>query len=183
MDDLSTPVEPLIFTVRGQKVILDMDLARIYGVTVKRLNEQVKRNRKKFRGDFMFRVNQKESVEMLHLRSQNATSKKTRGGRRYLPYVFTEQGAIMAASVLNSPAAIRTSVFVVRAFMRMREIFLGQKGLARQLAALEKELAGRLDVHEVAIVDILQRMMELLDPPPEPPMPPAPPKPPIGFHV
>jgi hypothetical protein len=99
---------------------------------------------------------------------------------RHLPYAFTEHGAIMAANVLNSPSAVQMSVFVVRAFMRMRTLVSGHKELISELQALEKKLTDRLDVHEVAIVDILTRVMELLDPPvPEP----APPKPKIGFQV
>ncbi len=169
-------IEQLIHVVRRQKVILDADLANIYGVSTGRFNEQVKRNIKKFPLDFMFRLTDDEYA----LISQFAISKKGRGGRRKLPYVFTEQGAIMAASVLNSPAAVRTSVFVVRAFIRMREILSTQKDLAHQLGELERKLTGRLDTHEVAIVDILRRIMEIVAPPPAPPVPS---KPRIGFHV
>ena len=116
----------------------------------------------------------------LLLRSQIATLKLGRGQhRKYLPYAFTEQGAIMAANVLNSPQAVRMSVFVVRAFVKMREPLGGTKELARQLRELEAKLTARLDGHEAAIVDVLQRIMRLLDPPPEP----APPRRQIGFHV
>jgi hypothetical protein len=170
-------IEPLIHYVRGQKVILDADLAMIYGVTTKRLNEQIKRNKKRFPSDFMFRLT---VIENRNLKSQFATSSLDHGGRRKLPLAFTENGAIMAANVLNSPSAVRMSVFVVRAFMRMRTVLSGSKDLAKELAQLEKKLTGRLDVHEVAIVDILKRMMELLEPSPEVPVPP---KRPIGFHV
>jgi phage regulator Rha-like protein len=173
--DFDVAIEPVIHHIRGQRVILDMDLAKIYGVSSKRLNEQVRRNIKKFPEDFMFQLSKDE----ISLRSQFATSKKGRGGRRYLPYAFTEQGAIMAANVLNSPSAVRMSVFVVRAFMRMREILSGQKELACQLIDLEKKLSGRLDLHETAIVDILKRIMEIVDPPAPPPVPA---KPRIGFH-
>ena len=107
-------------------------------------------------------------------------SKLGRGGRRTLPYAFTEHGAIMAANVLNSPHAAQMSVFVVRAFVKMRSLLTDTRDLARKLAALEQELKARLDVHETAIVEFLQRMMKLLDPPPPLPEPPAPE---IGFHV
>jgi len=99
---------------------------------------------------------------------------------KYRPYAFTENGAIMAANVLNSPEAVRMSVFVVRAFVQMRDLLGGTKELAKQLAALEKRLTARLDGHEVAIVDVLRRVMDILDPPP---LPPEPPRREIGFHV
>ena len=166
----------LILTIRGQKVILDSDLARIYGVPTKRLNEQVRRNAKRFPPDFLFQLT---SAEADNLKSQFATS-SLHGGRRKLPYAFTENGAIMAANVLNSPEAVRMSVFVVRAFVQMRDLLGGTKELARQLADLEKKLTARLDVHESVIVDVLRRVMEILDPPP---LPPEPPKRRIGFHV
>ena len=116
-----------------------------------------------------------------NLRSQFATS-NSRGGRRYIPYAFTENGAIMAANVLNSPEAVRMSVFVVRAFVQMRDLLGSTKKLAKQLAALEKKLTARLDGHEAAIVDVLQRLMQILDPPPLPPES-EPPKRRIGFHA
>jgi hypothetical protein len=166
----------LILTIRGQKVILDSDLARIYGVPTKRLNEQVRRNAKRFPPDFLFQLT---PVEAANLKSQFATS-SLHGGRRKLPYTFTENGAIMAANVLNSPEAVRMSVFVVRAFVQMRDLLGGTKELARQLADLEKKLTARLDVHESVIVDVLRRVMEILDPPP--PLP-EPPRRRIGFHV
>jgi hypothetical protein len=173
-------IEALIVTVRGQRVILDAELARIYQVSTKALNQAVRRNSQKFPGDFLFRLTRGETEELLSLRSQNVTSKVGRGGRRYLPYAFTEHGAIMDANVLNSAPATRMSVFVVRAFVKMRSVFSDSRELARKLAALESELKSRLDVHEAAIVEILQRVMKILDPPPPPPE--APP-PEIGFHV
>ena len=172
VDDIGS----LIRTIRGQKVILDSDLARIYGVTTKRLNEQVGRNAKRFPHDFLFQLTAEEAEI---LKSQFATS-SSHGGRRKLPYAFTENGAIMAANVLNSPEAVRMSVFVVRAFVQMRDLLGGTKELARQLADLEKKLTARLDVHESVIVDVLRRVMEILDPPP---LPPEPPRRRIGFHV
>jgi ORF6N domain len=164
-----------IRTVRGQKVLLDEDLGRIYGVPTKAMNQAVKRNLKRFPGDFMFQLTRKEFE---NLKSQFVTS-SSHGGRRKLPFAFTENGAIMAANVLNSPEAVRMSVFVVRAFVKMRELLGGTKELARQLADLERKLTARLDGHEVAIVDVLRRVMEILDPPPLP----EPPKRQIGFHV
>jgi ORF6N domain len=187
-------VEPLIHEIRGEKVILDADLARLYGVTTKRLNEQVKRNQERFPDDFMFQLTAKESAD---LRSQFATS-SSQGSKpqenarsrsqiatlkrgqniKYLPNVFTEHGAIMAANVLNSPRAVQMSVFVVRAFLKMRALLGDKHELAKQLAALEKELKQRLDIHEAAIVTILQRVMDIIDPPS---LPPSPEKPKIGF--
>jgi hypothetical protein len=135
-------IGPLIRTIRGQKVILDADLARIYGAPTKRLNEQVRRNIKRFPPDFMFRLTADEADS---LRSQIATLKSGRGKHpKYLPYAFTENGAIMAANVLNSPEAVRMSVFVVRAFVKMRELLGGTKELARKLADLERKLTSRL---------------------------------------
>lgn len=116
------------------------------------------------------------------LRSQTVTSKPARGGRRYLPFAFTEHGAIMAANVLSSARAAQMSVFVVRAFVKMRSALTDTRALAQKLAALESELKSRLDVHEAAIVEVLQRVMQILDPT-LPPQEPQPPKPEIGFHV
>jgi len=170
-------IESVIRTMRGEKVLLDMDLARIYAVPIKRLNEQVRRNLSRFPDDFMFQL---APEEFDSLRSQIATLKLGRGQhRKYLPYAFTEPGAIMAANVLNSPQAVRLSVFVVRAFVKMRGLLGGTKELARQLRQLEAKLTARLDGHEAALVDVLQRIMRLLDPPPEP----EPPRRQIGFHA
>jgi hypothetical protein len=183
-------VEPLIHEVRGEKVILDSDLARLYGVTTKRLNEQVKRNQERFPEDFLFRVTREEVGEAQRSRSQIATASHagppkrsqiataSKRNIRHRPYAFSEHGAIMAANVLNSPRAVQMSVFVVRAFLKMRALLGDKRELAKKLAALEKELTQRLDVHEAAIVHVLQRVMDLIDPPP---LPPAPPKPRIGF--
>ncbi len=154
-------IESLILSIRGRRVILDSDLARLYGVTTARLNEQVKRNPNRFPPDFMFPLSQQEFAALI---SQNATS-KGRGGRRKLPNVFTEHGALMAANVLNSPRAVQMSVFVVRAFIRMRAALADTRELARKLADLERDVKARLDVHESAIVGILQRVMEVLAPP------------------
>lgn len=150
-------VESRILLLRRQKVILDTDLAVLYGVSVKRLNEQVRRNRERFPEDFMFQLSAKEERG---LRSQFATSKKGRGGRRYVPWVFTEHGAIMAATVLNSERAVQMSVFVVRAFVRLREM------LARnwRLAAKFRELEDRLETHDATIQEIMDAIKELMAP-------------------
>jgi hypothetical protein len=163
-----------IVTIRGQKVILARDLAAIYGVETKALNRAVKRNAGKFPVDFVFLVTREE---VANLKCQIGTS-SWGGARRALPYAFTEHGAMMAANVLNSPRAAQMSVFVVRAFVRMRALLAGDRQLAKELAALEKKLTDRLDVHESAIVGVLRRVMLLLDPPPPSPRPP---KPKIGF--
>jgi len=154
---LSVPVESRILIVRRQRVILDSDLAALYGVTVKRLNQQVNRNQERFPADFMFQLT---STEDKALRLQIATSKKGRGGRRYLPYAFTEHGAIMAATVLNSARAVEMSVFVVRAFVRMREMLAKN----RQLAAKINELDRRLETHDTTIQDIIEAIKELMVP-------------------
>ena len=169
------PVEELIRVIRGQRVILDADLARVYGVPTKRLNEAVKRTLERFPSDFAFLL---KPQEVASLRSQIATS-KGRGGRRYVPRVFTEHGAIMAANVLNSPRAVQMSVFVVRAFVKMREALAQNKELAAKLAELERRLTERLDVHEKAIVHILDEIKKLMEPLPAP----EPERREIGFHV
>ena len=124
----------------------------------------------------MFQLSQAEFRDSI---SQIAISSSGHGGRRKRPWAFTEHGAIQAANVLNSPRAEQMSVFVVRAFVKMRGALSDSRGLAKKLAELEAELKSRLDVHEVAIVDILQRVMNILDPPPEP----EPPRRQIGFHA
>src|SRR5213594_416657 len=171
-------IESLIHTVRGHKGILDSDLATVLGVPAKRLNEQVKRNAKRFPVDFMFRLTREEFDS---LRSQIATLKTGRGEhRKYLPNAFTENGAVMAANVLNSAQAVRMSVFVVRAFVKMREMLSATAELTRQLKELEAKLTSRLDVHETAIVQVLQRIMDILSPSPNPP---EPSRKEIGFHI
>src|SRR5438128_2102868 len=159
------PIEPLIQVIRGQKVILDADLAEIYGVTTKRLNEQVKRNRKRFPDDFMFRLKREESQPSQRSRSQFATLKRGQN-IKYLPYVFTEHGAVMAANVLNSERAVAMSVYVVRAFVKLREVLADSKELATKLEELERQLTGRLDIHEKAILKLFAQIKGLLNPPP-----------------
>jgi ORF6N domain len=126
-------VSRTIFVVRGERVILDRELAAIYGVSTGRLNEAVKRNPERFPADFMFQLT---AQELENLRSQFATS--SWGGRRYRPFAFTEHGAIQAANVLNSPRAVAMGVYVVRAFVQLREVFASNKDLVHKLAVLER---------------------------------------------
>ena len=150
--------------------MLDYDLARIYGVPTKALNQAVKRNADRFPEDFIFKLTREEFEA---LRSQIVTSKPRpgRGGRRYLAYAFTEHGAIMAANVLNSERAVAMSVYVVRAFIRLREVFAGNRVLAKKLADLERKLTARLDIHEGAILQLFAEIRNLLSPPPPQPEP------------
>jgi len=154
-------IESRILLIRGEKVILDSDLAELYGVTTKRLNEQVKRNKERFPSDFMFQVS---AAETEHLRSQSATSKSARGGRRYRPYAFTEHGAIMAASVLNTPRAVEVSVHVVRAFINLREMISTHKELARKFGELEK----RMETQDEDIAALFEAIRQLMEPPETP---------------
>ena len=170
------PVESLIHLIRGQRIILDADLARVYGVPTKQINQAIKRNLDRFPDDFAFQL---EPQEVAALRSQIVIS-KGHGGRRYVPIAFTEHGAIMAANVLNSPRAVPMSVFVVRAFIKMRETLGENRQLAEKLEELERRLTGRLDVHEKAIVHILDEIKKLMEPLPPPP---EPKRREIGFHV
>ena len=157
---MSIPVERIageIRLLRRQRVLLDADLAVLYGVSTKRLNEQVRRNLERFPGDFMFQLT---TAETDFLRSQIATSKRGRGGRRTRPYALTEHGAIMAATVLNSPQAVEMSVFVVRAFVRLRELLTSSRALTRKLAELEARLEG----HDQTIAEIIAAIRELMNP-------------------
>ena len=154
---LPVQVESRILILRRQKVILDTDLAELYGVPVKRLNEQVKRNQDRFPADFMFQLTAKERDI---LRSQIATSSQSHGGRRYPPHAYTEHGAIMAATVLNSKRAVQMSVFVVRAFVRLRDML----GTNRQLAAKLDELERHVDSHDATIQELIEAIKELMTP-------------------
>ena len=161
-------IESQIFLIRGQKVMLDADLAELYGVPIKRLNEQVRRNSERFPEDFMFQLtteefaNLKSEFETSSLRSQIATSNNPagRGGRRHLPYAFTEHGAIMAASVLNSPRAVEASVQVVRAFVQLRQMLASNAELSRKLVAMEK----KYDIKFKAVFDAIHELMTPLAP-------------------
>jgi hypothetical protein len=167
-----------IHLIRGQRVMLDSDLAMIYGVTTKRLNEQLKRNRPRFPADFAFQLtvqefrNLKSQSATSSLRSQFVTS-SSHGGKRKLPWVFTEHGALMLASVLNSAIAVQASVRVVRAFVRLREMVAANA----QLAAKLEELERRFDSHDEAIASLFAALKQLLEPTD------APKRQEIGFHV
>ena len=154
---LAKRVSSKILVLRNQKVILDADLAELYGVPVKRLNEQLKRNLQRFPSDFLFILTR---AEYQNLRSQNATSSSAHGGRRYLPYAFTEHGAIMAATVLNSKRFIEMSIFVVRAFVGMRQALVVNQHVVSKLSELE----ARLDTHDAEIQDLVDAIHELLTP-------------------
>ena len=156
---LAKRVESRILLVRGLRVILDSDLAELYGVEVKRLNEQVKRNAGRFPRDFVMRLSVEEAT---NLRSQIVTSSSSHGGRRYLPYAFTEHGAIMAASVLNSERAVEMSIFVVRAFVRMREALATNRQIMSKLAELEH----RVESHDSNIQELIEAIRELMEPQP-----------------
>lgn len=152
-----------ILVLRGHKVLLDAELAALYGVTTKRLNEQVKRNADRFPEDFMFQLTPAEGAA---LRSQNATLKPGRGQhRKYAPYAFTEHGAIMAATVLNSSRAVEMSIYVVRAFVQLRELLGSSRELAQRFAQLEARLDKKLTEHDAAIAAILSAIRELMNPP------------------
>lgn len=151
-------IEAAIISLRDQRVILDSDLAKIYGVSTKRLNEQVKRNLERFPEDFVFQLT---FQEVNGLRSQIATSK---GGRRYRPYVFTEHGAVMAANILNSSVAIQASILVVRTFMRMRALITEHAELKRRLQAVEKRLAQGFAEHEEELREIRFMIARLEEP-------------------
>jgi len=169
-------IESQIFEIRGQKVILDCDLATIYGVSTKVLNQAVRRNQKRFPKDFSFITT---AQEVRVIRSQFVTGSQSHRNPRYRPRAFTEPGAIMAATVLNSLRAVQMSVFVVRAFVKMRRILVAKNDLAKKLAEIESKLTDRLDIHETAIVEVLQKVLILLTPsPPEP----EPPRRRIGFQ-
>ena len=141
-------VEQTILILRGQKVILDSDLAALYGVPVKRLNEQVKRNAGRFPPDFAFQLAREEFA---NLKSQFATSSLQWGGKRKLPTAFTEHGALMAASVLNSPRAVEMSILVVRAFVRFRRILATNRQLAAQVDELERKIDQKFAAHDKSI--------------------------------
>ena len=164
-------VGSLIITIRNQKVIVDRDLAEIYGVETRRLNEQVKRNPERFPEDFMFQLTKEQADFWLRSRSQIAILKRGKN-IKYLPYAFTEHGAIMVASVLNTKRAIQVSVFVVRAFVKLREMLSTHKELAHKLAELERKLQNHDESIRSLVVAIRQLMAS-----------PEPKRRPIGFRV
>lgn len=153
-------VDSKIHLIRSQRVMLDSDLAAIYGVTTAALNQSVRRNKKRLPQDFAFELS---ADEWAALRSQIVISNKTRGGRRYLPWVFTEHGAIMLATLLNSERAVEMSVFVVRAFVQMREILMSNRQLAAKLEELEKKVGA----HDQVIGQLVAAIRKLLEAPAE----------------
>ncbi len=162
-DDLAIPmgrIERQILLIRGQKVMLDADLASLFGVTTKRLNEQVKRNRDRFPKDFVFPLSREEKEQVVancdHLAKLRFSPT--------LPYAFTEHGAIMAATVLNSDRAVKVSVFVVRAFVKLREMLSAHKELSTRLDELERRLQG----HDRQILGLVQALRQLMAEPEEP---------------
>jgi len=152
-----------ILVLRGLRVLLDTELADLYGVSTKRLNEQVKRNVERFPEDFLFRLSAAE-VEMLN-RSQIATGSRKHRNPRFPPFAFTEHGAIMASMVLNSPHAVEMSVYVVRAFVKLRELLSSNRELARRFAQLETRLDKKLTEHDQQIAAILSAIRQLMHPP------------------
>ena len=163
-------IERVIYFIRGLRVMLDSDLARLYGVTTKALNQAVKRNADRFPEDFAYQLTEQEVTD---LRSQIVTSKTSRGGSRYRPWVFTEHGVAMLASVLKSPQAARVNIEIIRAFVRLRRLLATPGELISQINELAKTV-NLHDEHIRAITDVLKRMME---------PPAAPPKPRIGFRA
>jgi len=163
---LTKRVESRICVMRGRKVILDSDLAELYGVAVKRLNQQVKRNAERFPGDFVFRVSARDLRLQFATSNEGRVTKKvsSRGGRRYQPFAFTEHGAIMAATVLNSKRAVDMSIFVVRAFVRMREALATNQKIMAKLKDLEKKVGA----HDIEIEEIVTAIQEMMKPPEAP---------------
>jgi hypothetical protein len=155
-------VGQLIRTLRGQRVILDSDLAKIYGVPTFRFNEAVKRNRDRFPDDFRFQLTREEAADLI---SQSAISKPGSGGRRTLPWAFTEHGALQASNILNSSRAVAMSIYVIRAFIRLREVLAENLVMAKRMAQVEKTIV----THDAALRDIYQRIKPLLLSPPDPP--------------
>jgi hypothetical protein len=160
-----------ILVLRGHKVLLDAELAELYGVATKVLLQAVKRNRERFPDDFMIQIT---AAEWEALRSQSVTSNAQRGGRRYLPYAFTEQGVAMLSSVLRSDRAIAVNIQIMRAFVRMRELLNSNRELARRLKELEVRLQKKLATHDRSITAILSAIRQLMNPP-------TPKRRPVGF--
>ena len=165
-------IERSIYLIRGAKVMLDSHLAELYGVPTSALNRGVKRNRGRFPKDFMFQLT---SAEAKSLRCQIGISNIGRGGPRYRPYVFTEQGVAMLSTVLNSERAVRVNVEIMRAFVRLREVLATNRELSQKLAELERKF-GTHDKQIQAIFDAIRQLMT-------PPEPPEPPRKEMGFHI
>src|SRR5208282_4347309 len=163
-------IESRIFVLRGHRVMLDRDLAELYGVALKRLNEQVKRNFERFPDDFVFRLTLEEGKAVILSRSHIATLKRGQN-IKYRPHVFTEHGAVMLANVLRSPVAIRASIQVVRAFVNLRRLLSSHDDLARKIDAIERR-AGK---HDAELQEVFRILRKLLEPPR------VPPRRPVGF--
>ncbi|HEY5899309.1 MAG TPA: ORF6N domain-containing protein [Burkholderiales bacterium] len=178
-------LEPLILRIRGHRVLLDSDLGRLYGVQTFRFNEAFKRNRHRFPADFAFQLTLEESraltsqFAMSNAQAADSSGKSSqfartsRGGRRSLPWAFTEHGALMAANILRSDRAVQMSIFVVRAFVRLREQVAANTAILKRLAEIDKTLLE----HDSALRDVYRKLLPLLQPPPEPR------KRSIGFHT
>lgn len=161
------PVESIagcILVLRGQKVILDADLARLYGVSTKRLNEQVRRNRARFPKDFIFELTSEEKSELV----ANCDRFNPLKHSTVFPHAFTEHGAVMAASILNTPTAVKVSVYVVRAFIKLRELLSSHAELSQKLQELESRVEARLDSHDEQIGALIEAIRELMSPPEKP---------------
>jgi ORF6N domain len=171
--DVAPAIERRIFVIRERQVMLDEDLADLYGVETKRLTEQVKRNLERFPEDFMFQLRKDEAAA---LRSQIATSNVGRGGRRYTPYVFTEQGVAMLSSVLRSKRAIAVNIEIMRAFVELRRLAGSYAALQERLDGLEREMTERLGQHDEQLEQIFQALHQLIAPPPRSERP-------VGFRV
>lgn len=157
-------IQKRILIVRERQVMLDEDLAELYGVETRRLIEQVKRNIERFPPDFMFQLNKEEAAT---LRSQSATSKGS-GGRRYAPYVFTEQGIAMLSGVLRSTTAVAVNIAIMRAFVELRRAATSYAAIGKRLEDLERETTDRLGGHDRQLTEIFKALRQLISPPPRP---------------
>lgn len=166
------PVLPRILTIRRQRVVLDAGLAELYEVPTFRLNEAIKRNVGRFPGDFRFQLTREEVANLI---SQNAISSRGHGGLRTLPWVFTEHGCLMAATVLRSDKAVQMSLYLVRAFVQMREQISSNLGVLKRLAEIDKKLLE----HDIVLREVVERLSPLLNPPPDDE---TAPKRKIGYH-
>lgn len=166
-------IEKRILVIRGRQVMLDEDLADLYGVETKRLIEQVRRNADRFPTDFAFQLTKGEAAA---LRSQNATSNAGRGGRRYAPYVFTEQGVAMLSGVLRSKRAVAVNVAIMRTFVELRRAASSYAVIEKRLDELDRETAAKLGQHDDQLQQIFQALRQLISPVPRR-------KHPVGFRV
>jgi hypothetical protein len=174
LEVLAAPaIEKRIFVVRGRQVMLDEDLAELYGVETRVLVQQVKRNAKRFPADFMFQLTK---IEAEALRSQFVTSNEGRGGRRYAPYVFTEQGVAMLSGILRSDRAIAVNIEIMRAFVDLRRVAGSFEELQKRLDQMELDIGARLSEHDEQLRQIFEALRQLIAPPPRA-------KRPVGFRL